>query len=57
MAQPPDSLEQYRAIVLDASVKFLRGLGLAHEFPATHDPADIVLDTLDLAATTLGETP
>lgn len=40
-------LDAYHAEVLTASVKLLRELGLDYEFPPDHDPADIVLDTLE----------
>lgn len=47
MPSVPDSLEVYRSEVLAASVKLLGALGIKAEFPNTHDPADIVLDTLE----------
>lgn len=61
MATLLDSLNAYRAEVLQASVKLLGALGRQADFPASHDPADIVLDTLDIVSqiedTTNGEQP
>lgn len=48
MATLLDSLNVYRAEVLEASTKLLGAIGHQAEFPASHDPADIVLDTLDI---------
>lgn len=50
MAQLLDSLNVYRAEVLEASTELLKGLGHQADFPASHDPADIVLDTLDIVS-------
>lgn len=50
MATLLDNLNAYRAEVLKASAKLLAALGQSYEFPPTHDPADIVLDTLDLVS-------
>lgn len=50
MAQLLDSLNVYRAEVLEASTKLLKELGHQADFPASHDPADIVLDTLDIVS-------
>jgi|GEM_PF-6670298 hypothetical protein len=55
MSSDPASLETYRAEVLAASVKILGSLGIVTSFPTTHDPADIVLDTLERIATSVGD--
>lgn len=47
MPAPGTLLAQYRAEILAASVKLLGAYGIAADFPTTHDPADIVLDTLE----------
>jgi len=36
-------------------VKILGSLGIVTSFPTTHDPADIVLDTLERIATSVGD--